>query len=474
MVVRYSLCCAEKMKTLFLFIPNFTFTSDLLHTNFIKSLAEKFRVVVFSPVFESNDSSQYFQSPNVEYLKWDVEHPKFWLLFTKTLRLTLIREFDNLEYLKLRWREKINWSWKRRMLKYLSWFLPRSLTTADFFTKLEKFLLPNSKKFQAHLKKYNPAILLTCTPGFSTVEAETIILAKKNGLPTASIDSSWDNYTSNSVQIRKTDYLVCWNKQMKKEAVELHRYPENKIFISGTYRFDHHFQKREKEISRDEFLKSKSLDPNRKTLLICTLPPNTYPHQYKVWREIVRMWQRGEFVEPLNLFFRIHPNDEPKRYEEFKNVPNLHIEMAGHSLNALLNTAIKVEMNKSDLDNLYYSLKYTDININFRSSLNLETVIYGTPSINLALYGYLPRYHVDWYIPIVESGGIKLVTTEEELKSAISGYLKNPTKDSTGRKKIYNEYVIFSDGLSYQRSVAAIEKIVSELKRDQRLQNYPR
>lgn len=450
------------MKAVFLFIPHFAFTSDLLRTDFIKNLSEKFRVIIFSPVFQSNDTSQYYQSPNVEYLAWDVERPKFWLLFTKTLRLAMIREFDSLEYLKLRQREKINWNWQRQALKTVSRFLPRSFTTADFFTKLETWLLPNSKRFMSCVKKYQPSIMLTCTPGFNTVEAEAIILAKKNRLPTASIDSSWDNYTSNSVQIRKTDYLICWNKQMKKEAIELHGYPENKVFISGTYRFDHHFQKRKKEVSREEFLRSKNLDTKRKTLLICTLPPNTYPPQHKVWQTIIQMWQNGQFAEKVNLFFRIHPNDEPERYKEFANIPNLHIELAGHAKETLANNSLKVEMNEADLDNLYYSLKYTDININFRSSLSLETTIYDTPCVNLALYNYANRYHVDWYIPLLESGGIKLVTTDGELKQAVNDYLKNPKLGSDGRKKILENYVGFFDGLSYQRSVAAIEKIITD------------
>ena len=451
------------MKTLFLFIPHFTFTSDLLNTKFIKTLAEKFRVIIFSPVFQTNDSSRYYQSPNIEYMKWDLEYPKFWLIFTKTLRLSMLREFDSLEYMKMRWREKTNWNWQRRVLRFISKLLPRFMTTADFFTRIEALLLPNSPRLSAFVEQYKPSLIMTCTPGFTTIETEAIIFAKKNNLPTAAIDSSWDNYTSNSVQIRKTDYLVCWNKQMKKEAMELHHYPADRVFISGTYRFDHHFQSHTKEISRDEFLKNKNLDPKLKTILICTLPPNTYPPQYQVWRDIIRMRDSDEFSEPVNLLFRLHPNDEPQRYKAFSGMKNVHIESAGRALNALLNTHVKVEMDENDLDNLRYSLKYCDLNINFRSSLNLEASIYDMPSINLALHGYLPRYHVDWYIPIVETGGLKLVTAETQLRDAVNAYLKNPKLDSEGRKKILSSHVGFYDGLSYQRSVDAIEEVIKRV-----------
>ncbi len=445
------------MKTLFLFIPHYVFTSDLLHTNFIKSLSEKYRVVVFGPVSSSN----YYQSSNVEYISREAEYPKFWLLFTKTLRLSFVREFDNLEYLKLRRKQKINMNWQRYLLRGISWLLPRSLTTASFFTKLETWLLPNSESFQKYVKKYRPSIVLTCTPGFNNLEAEAIILAKKNGIPTASINSSWDNYTSNSVQFRRTDYLICWNEVMKKEAIKIHRYPESRVFVSGTYRFDHHFQPHGKEPTREEFLFSKGLDPALKTLWLCTVPPNTYPPQYGVWKEIVRMRESGELAQNVNLFFRIHPNDEAEYYKEYQGLKNIHVELAGHTKEKAPGSGQKIEMDEKDLDNLRHSFQYTDININFRSSLNLESSIYDQPCIDLALENYRERYWVDWYIPLVESGGLKLVSTEEELRKAINDYLKNPKLDSSGRKKIFDDYIGFRDGLSYQRSVDAISKIVT-------------
>lgn len=425
-------------------------------------------MVVFGPVSDAS----YYKSPNVEYIAREAEFPKFWLIFTKTLRLSFIREFNKLAYMELRRRQKINMNWQRYLLRSISWFLPRRLLTARFFTKLETWLLPNSKIFQEYIKKYNPSIVLTCTPGFNNLEAEAIILAKKNGIPTAAIDSSWDNYTSNAVQFRYTDYLICWNEIMKKEAIRIHNYSEDKVFVSGTYRFDHHFQPHENEPTREQFLRSKGLDPALKTLWLCTVPPNTYPPQYDVWEEIVRMRESGELGN-VNLFFRIHPNDNYEPYKGYGGLKNVCIELAGHAMKKVPGSGQKIEMNENDLNNLRHSLKYTDININFRSSLNLESSIYDQPSINLALNNYSERYWVDWYIPLVQSGGIRIVKTFRELKDAIVDYLNNPKKDSEGRKRIFQQYIQFSDGKSYQRSVEAIDKIVSAMTLPRRSPDLP-
>lgn len=448
------------MKTLFLFIPHYVFSSDLLHTDFIKELSANYRVIIFSPIFKSNPAANYYQSPNLEYITWSEEYPKFWLFFTKTLRLSLIREFDQLKYFQLRRLMKINLNWQRKLLRTLSWFIPRKFLTVDFFTQLEYWLLPASKKFLACVQKYHPDLIITCTPGFNSIDAEVIIQSKKLNLPTVAINSSWDNYTANAVQFRKTDYLISWNNVMKNEAIAIHHYPETNLFISGVYRFDHHFQKNQDEISRDDFLKSKGLDPKLKTLLLATVPPNTYSPQYEVWRQILKMREEKKLCEDVNIFIRLHPNDIQEKYREFQGLKNTYIELAGKPLDPTGSSPHKIEMDESDLDNLRYSLKYTDININFRSSLSLEATIYDQPIINIALYDYANRYNVDWYIPIIKSGGVKLVTTAEELNQAINDYLTNPKLDNEGRKKIFSDYVIFNDGESYKRSVRAIQQIL--------------
>lgn len=448
------------MKTLFLFIPHYVFSSDLLRTDYIKILSEKYKVVVFSPIFYAKNGEDYYQSPNITYIPWQEIRPKFWNFFTKTIRLSMIREFDNLEYFKLRRLMKINLNWQRKFLQVIGWFLPKKMLTAGFFTKIEKILTPISKKFKELLGKYNPSAILTCTPGFSHMESEIIIMSKKLGLKTIAINSSWDNYTSNATQFRKTDYLICWNEVMRQEAISIHKYPADHVFVSGIYRFDHHFAKHAKELSKEEFLTSKNLDPRLKTLLLSTVPPNTYPPQYEVWRKIINMQKNNELSEKVNLLIRLHPNDFMEKYDEFRNIKNVHIEWPGKLVKKTSSGGHKIEMDEEDLDNLRYSLMYTDINVNFRSSLSLEATIYDKPIINLALNGYENRYYVDWYIPIIRSGGVKLVKTEEELERSIGDYLKNPPLDSMGRKEIFKKYIRYSDGLSYQRSVELTDMIL--------------
>ena len=451
------------MKTIFLFIPHYFYSSDLLRTNYIKYLATKYKVIVFSPIFSLNPIDNYYQSPNVTYLACESQYPKFWLFFNKLLRVSLIREFDNLEYHKLRAKTGINLNWKRKFLKLFSKLIPAPLVTADFFTKLEKFLLPNSKLFKDYLKRYKPDLILTSTPGFSGIETEAILLAKKNGLKTAAINFSWDNLFNNAKHIRKTDYLICWNDAVKKAAQEIHNYPDSHVFTSGIIRFDHHFVpdfQSKNQTDRRQFLLSKNLSDSLKTVLFTTVPPQIYPFQPDFLQRLVDLREKNVFGENFNIYVRLHPRDEISHYQRFFKEKNIHIEWPGKLKEKQGGDLHKVEMDESDLENLRKTFLYSDIAVNFRSSITLETCVYDLPTINLAYNNYTFYYQMDHYIPILKSEAVKLVENEREFIEAMKNYLKNPKLDSEKRQKISKEYVPFQDGLSYKRNVDFLNIII--------------
>ena len=49
---------------------------------------------------------------------------------------------------------------------------------------------------------------------------------------------------------------------------------------------------------------------------------------------------------------------------------------------------------------------------------------------------------------------------DEELAIFINQYLDNPSLDRTGRKKIVDQYVQFTDGRSYKRSVDFLDNLI--------------
>lgn len=442
------------MKTIFLAIPHYVFISDLLRTRYIEYLSSKYRVIVLTPFLDDERAKEegYFVSSNINYVRYELEAPRFWG-WMKELRVSCVNEFDNLTYIKS-WYKRPNYtdSKKRRLLRAISLPLKRFLT-ADRFTRWELRLAPNPRKLKALFDEYKPELVLTATPGLNPWEAAIVNGARRKGLATAAVNFSWDNLTANAKHIRKTDYLIAWNDVIKKEATQIHKYSPEKVFVSGTLRFDPYFVGEEKPMSRDEFLKSKGLNPENKTIFHTTVT-KAYPFQKKYIRDLISLRDQKK-IPYVNLFIRIHPRDVFENYKEFAGVPDLYIEKAGRNVDG------QTEMNYQDLLNLKNSLEFTDLNINYASTISIEACIFDKPIINI---GFIDRfalaYDFDHYRPILESGAVRLAKTDEDLPELINAYLDNPKLDSENRNQIVKDYVKFTDGLSYKRSVDYLQKLI--------------
>lgn len=449
-----------KDKTVFLAIPNFVFISDILRTKYIEYLATKIgKVIVITPYIDEKIAEQqgYFKTDNVIYEMYKVENPKFWDLF-KLLRVSLVNEFDHLNYMKHWYKRPVyKKDFKRKLIRSFGKPLSKILT-ANFLTDVEKFFLPKSKRFLELTDKYKPSLVLTPSPGLNTYETEVIIQAKMLGISTVAMNFTWDNLTTNCKHIRKTDFLIGWNSISKKEAIEIHKYPEDRIYIAGIMRFDPYFANEENDPSRDTFIKSKGLNPELKTLFY-TPPTKAYPFNKKYIIDLINL-RKEKKIPYVNIFVRIHPRDEYENYKEFQNIPDFHLEKAGQVVFDTDANTRKIEMNYKDLLNLKYSIKYTDININYLSTISLEACIFDKPVINV---GYIGRfalgYEFEHYLPMYNSGAVRIVKSDEDLARFINMYLENPAIDRENRKKVVDLLVEFSDGLSYKRNVECLEKI---------------
>ena len=162
-----------------------------------------------------------------------------------------------------------------------------------------------------------------------------------------------------------------------------------------------------------------------------------------------------------NIFIRLHPKDAYENYTEFLHTKDLHIEQAGRQMPWGLHGEKRVEMDSPDLENLKYTLMYTDVNINYASSISLEACIFNTPIINIVLPKDLPYYNDEHYKPLVESGAVKVAYNRGELENLINLYLDNPSLHTENRKGILKKFISFTDGLSYKRNVDFLEIIIN-------------
>ena len=448
------------MKTLFLFIGNRAFASDLLHTKYIGYLADKYRVVVFlADDGGARDLGSYPKSPNIEYKLIPEPRGRFWMIFNDFLRAELIKKYNDNPSVK--WRNAKVSDPKRLFLRYIAKVVPQKFFSVDFFTYIETFLVPNYRDFKKNVEKYKPSLVLLNTPGLPLLEVYGVLSAKRAGIPTVAMNFSWDNLSAYPRNIRKTDYLICWNKLVVKEAKEVFGYKDDEVFLSGISRFDHYFNEMIGETDRDAFLNSKGLDPKKKTLFYAGKGHGTFPNDFI---EHFLKWQKEGALPQMNLFVRAHPIDSITKYSSAVGAPNTHLEYAGGRL-VIGDTqkGQKVEMDEADRLNMKMTIKHCDLCLNISSTVSIEAMIFDKPVVNI---GFVPRFSeilgFNHYRPIVELGGSRVANSFEEVRKLIELYINNPETDRDNRAEVIDLLVSPTDGDSYKRSVDFIEEIINK------------
>lgn len=453
----------DKMKTIFLFIPNFVYSSDLLRTEYIQYLSTKYRVIVFAPPEILYGGKAYPQSENITYISWRLYKSKFWILFGNYLRNPLIRKYD-FEPVIRKHRNRGYKDWRRSAMRLLGFLVPSGWITPDLFTALEVRFLPKCKKYREYVETYKPVLSITPTPGFTHYDAHAVILAKQAKIPTACIDFSWDNLHNGGIHFRRTDSMVVWTDIIKNMAVREYGYREDHVFVSGIIRFDKYFKKEPNEPNCEEFLKRKGLDPKEKVILLTTVTAGNYDEDHLLLGDLLNARDAGAFSGYPNIFVRLHPKEEMDKFEKFMegSYKNFRIETAGKDRDVRLST--NVEMEEEDLLNTKCTLMYSDVVINYRSTMSLEAMAFDKPVINIYYpekfrQGYLHRH----YEPILHMHAVALAGSFEEMIQHINDYLANPALDRSGRAEVFDKYVHFRDSNSHKRSVDYLEKIIKNL-----------
>lgn len=127
----------------------------------------------------------------------------------------------------------------------LSWIFAKLITVcAPRKSILRKWLRvayskfrPLKKSIQSAFDEIQPSIVLVASPGHYWLDHFVIDEAKERNIPVFCIILSWDNLYSRGPLCRRPDYMMVWSQEMKRQAIDIHSYPAEKISISGALQF---------------------------------------------------------------------------------------------------------------------------------------------------------------------------------------------------------------------------------------------
>lgn len=238
---------------------------------------------------------------------------------------------------------------------------------------------------------------------------------------------------------------------MADEVVKLHGLPANKIEITGPVQYDRFMAPLLR--SREEFLTSINLDPSRKTILFAG--GVNINHYFDIYNVLVRQKEKV-WREPFNLIVRPYPHvkllGSPawQMLEDILRKEGVYISNPG-SIDASGDRTSEYRVDlafNEDPDELNYLLRYSDVMVNYFSTIGLEAAICDLPVIHVAFdpYTFGLRFSVTTGFLQRQThnrrplrlAAARIAKSEKELFNAIEDYLNDRTLDKEARR-IYAE-----------------------------------
>ncbi|RJQ32469.1 hypothetical protein C4572_01020 [Candidatus Parcubacteria bacterium] len=445
------------MKNLIINIADSNIAKNILRTGVLNELKKsKLRLVLLVPASKKSNYHEEFSDENVIVDAWPDVLP------SKIERLCLFAAKNSIPTHAVRQIQEVGFDGRTmRMIPYVLARLFWVVGHLPFWRSILAFIASRffqDRLFQEIFDRYKPDMVFTHTI-YSTNDLRLLKGAKRSGVSSIGMIKSWDNLTSKDPLLIKPDWLIVHNEIIKKEAIKFGNYPEEKIFISGIPQFDFYADKNFLK-PREEFFSELGLDPQRKLVTFFAVGSCLMIHEKEMIELIAEIINSGELNRPCQLLVRLHPaftSDE----EKLKSLQNVRIDRPGKIVSST-KVALRDgwEFDFEETKRLANTLNWSDVSMNCGSTTLVEAAIYDTPVIMTGFDAIkeknywrsaerLPkREHM---LPVLCSGGTRLVKNKSEMVKWLNNYLGNKNLDKEGRQRLVNEQCYKQDGRSGER-----------------------
>ena len=127
--------------------------------------------------------------------------------------------------------------------------------------------VPTCRRIRKAIARYAPDIVLVSPlVDLGSSQLEYLKAARRMRIRTGICVASWDNLTGKGLLRFVPERVFVWNETQRREAVELHGIPNERVVATGAPRFDDWFDRRP-TTTPDDFRRKVGIDPNRPYLL---------------------------------------------------------------------------------------------------------------------------------------------------------------------------------------------------------------
>lgn len=361
----------------------------------------------------------------------------------------------------------------RYALEWTAGFLGRFRPWRQFLRQV--YLRLPDRYAEALFATYRPDLLF-CPNMFSAEDCRLLRAARRRCIPTVTTIKSWDVATTRGFTRVIADRLLVFNEINREEAIAIGDYPPERIRIVGFPQFDI-YTRREHLLPREAFFRQIGGDPARKLILYAVPGDFKNPYSHEILTALDQAIEEGRVRHPVQVLARFHPK-YPSKAERLQRLKHFILDRPGtyfqaerleRGIDAPAAMAYQWTFTDHDLAHLANSLYHSDVTINTESTMSLDAAAFDRPVISIGFDGFhrldywrsLARnYRREHYRSVLETGGVRLAQSFDELIEYINMYLDDPTVDREGRARLRERVLFRLDGRSAQRVAGAIHEML--------------
>jgi hypothetical protein len=205
-------------------------------------------------------------------------------------------------YMRGRLHPKLYWAVKTRIgsaifsTSFVRWLL----------RKVETFFQPEPRIIE-WLNEYKPDVVVVFPYIWSSdLEIEYVKAAQHLSIPTIASVLSWDNLVSKGTYLVKPEWLFVWNTNLTEEAVKLHDFKRDAVFITGAPVFDPWFDLAPSH-SREEFCRQCGVDPKKPYVLFLGSSKTITDLDVEFIRALIARFEQMDAKNRPSIIIRPHP-----------------------------------------------------------------------------------------------------------------------------------------------------------------------
>jgi CDP-glycerol glycerophosphotransferase (TagB/SpsB family) len=322
------------------------------------------------------------------------------------------------------------------------------------------------ERYKTLFTRHNPKMIYCYSP-YDMANIPVQREARRLKVPMIAEILSWDNTTTSGELTVPLDKMIVWSENMKQEAIDYLKYRPNQLLIGGALQFDHYF--RMGGMSRENLCKRFNIPLGKKIITYTASSPLHFPRENEVIFNIAKL-VKEKFPE-YHLVARLYPNlSDISKFE--------YLEKEGLcSIDNPVKEGLGSETYIPDeqyLRNLIELVKYSDIIINYPSTIILDAAIFRKPCITLKfdpekegnIYLSAKRFFKYTHVQYITDSKCTFVADNyADVEDAIRALASDPHVKDKKIEDFQRKICGLVDGKVYSRVAALIVAEISDIEK---------